>query len=288
MPAKTINANEEHKDRVFKFIFGNPENKEWTLSLYNAINGSNYTNPDDLEFNTIEDAVYLGMKNDVSFIISDELNLWEHQSTYNPNMPMRFFIYAAKLYEKYITGSDYYQYSRTLQHAPRPECICFYNGTAKQAEKKILKLSDAFGGKGAIEVKVIMLNINYGKNKTLMNACEPLNEYAWLVDKIRQKQKYGKNLEAAIDAVIDEMPENFLIRKFLISNKAEVKGMFLTEYDQDKVLNESFKRGVLQSNTRVATVMLMGKYPLSEIVKISELSEDAIRKLAKKLGVNVM
>lgn len=76
--------NGEHKDRVFKFIFGNPDNKQWTLSLYNAINGSNYDDPDDIILNTIEDAVYLGMKNDVSFIIMDELHLWEHQSTYNP------------------------------------------------------------------------------------------------------------------------------------------------------------------------------------------------------------
>ena len=107
--------NDEHKDRVFKYLFGNPENREWTLALYNAVNGSKYDNPDDIEYNIIEDAVYLGMKNDVSFIIVDELNLWEHQSTYyNPNMPMRFLIYAAKLYEKYIAGSDYYPYSRVL------------------------------------------------------------------------------------------------------------------------------------------------------------------------------
>ena len=128
--------NDEHKDRVFKFLFGNPANKAWTLALYNAVNGSSYDNPDDIEFNTIEDAVYLGMKNDVSFIIVDELNLWEHQSSYNPNMPMRFFLYAAKLYEKYIAGSDYYQYSSTLQPAPSPKCLCFYNGTANQPGRK--------------------------------------------------------------------------------------------------------------------------------------------------------
>ena len=102
--------NNEHKDRLFKFLFGNPENRMWTLNLYNAINNSNYDDPENIQFNTIEEAVYLGMKNDVSFIIMSELNLWEHQSTYNPNMPMRFFIYAAKLYEKYIASSEYYPY----------------------------------------------------------------------------------------------------------------------------------------------------------------------------------
>ena len=110
-------------------------------------------------------------------------------------MPMRFFIYAAKLYEKYISNSDYYQYSSTLQKAPRPKCICFYNGTANQPEKKVLKLSEAFGGEADIEVCVTMLNINYGKNKNLMEACRPLNEYAWLVETIRKYQRSFNNLE---------------------------------------------------------------------------------------------
>ena len=279
--------NDEHKDRVFKFLFGNPANKAWTLTLYNAINGSHYTNPDDITFNTIEDAVYLGMKNDVSFIIVDELNLWEHQSSYNPNMPMRFFLYAAKLYEKYIAGSDYYQYSSMLQSAPCPKCICFYNGTAQQPERKILKLSDAFGGEGDIEVCVTMLNINYGKNKALMEACEPLNEYAWLVDSIRRYQRELKDLEAAVDAALGEMPDEFMIKKFLLLNKAEVKGMFLTEYDQEKVLEQGRREAANDERRRVAMDMLKKNLPLSLIAEISKLSEEAIRKLADKIGVTI-
>ena len=276
-------VNDEHKDRVFKFLFGNPVNKAWTLALYNAVNGSHYTNPEDIEFNTIEDAVYLGMKNDVSFIIVDELNLWEHQSSYNPNMPMRFFLYAAKLYEKYIVSSDYYPYSSMLQSAPCPKCICFYNGTANQPERKVLKLSDAFGGEGDIEVCVTMLNINYGKNKELMEACEPLNEYAWLVDTIRRYQRELKDLEAAIDAALEEMPDEFMIKKFLLLNKAEVKGMFLTEYDQEKVLEQA----VNEDRRRVATDMLKKKFPLSLIEEISKLSQDTIRSIADKLGITI-
>ena len=82
-------AKKDYKDRLFKFIFGNPENRQWTLSLYNAINGTDYTNPDDIQFNTIGDAVYMRMKNDISFIVAFEMDLWEHQSSFNPNMPMR-------------------------------------------------------------------------------------------------------------------------------------------------------------------------------------------------------
>ena len=156
-------VNRVYKDRVFKFIFGNPENKAWTLSLYNAVNGSQHSNPDDIQFNTIEDAVYVGMKNDVSFIILNEMNLWEHQSSFNPNMPMRSFIYGCKLYEKYTETSDYFKFSSRLQPLPKPNCLCFYNGTAEQPERLEMMLSDAFGGEADIEVKVHMLNINYGK-----------------------------------------------------------------------------------------------------------------------------
>ena len=248
-----MSINYHHKDRVFKFIFGNPENKQWTLSLYNAINGSNYDNPDDIQFNTIEDAVYLGMKNDVSFILAvlNELLIWGHQSSFNPNVPLRIFIYAAKLYEAYIVehGYQHKQYGTKLLPLPRPKCICFYNGRSDRPESEELRLSDAFGGDGDIEVKVTMININYGKNEALMEACKPLKEYAWLVDAIRKHEKISHDIEVAVDAAIDEMPDDFLIKKFLLKNKAEVKGMFLTEYDQEKVL--AYER--LEVEERVAS-----------------------------------
>ena len=285
---RQLAVNDEHKDRVFKFLFGSKQNRAWTLSLYNAINGSSYDNPDDIQFNTIDDAVYLGMKNDVSFIIVDEMNLWEHQSTYNPNMPMRFFIYAAKLYEKYIASSDYYVYSSTLQVAPRPKCICFYNGAANQPERKVLKLSDAFGGEGDIEVLVMMLNINYGKNKALMEACAPLNEYAWLVDAIRRHQRALKNLEAAIDAAIDEMPDGFSIKRFLLLNRAEVKGMFLTEYDQEKVLEQERRDTANNERMQTAIDMLRDGEPLEKVKRYSRLAENVIQALAARLGVNAL
>jgi hypothetical protein len=155
---------------VFKFLFGHPENKEWTLELYNAINSSSYSNPDEIQFKTIEDTVYLCMKNDVSLIIVDEFNLWEHQSTFNPNMPVRFFLYAAKLFEKYIASREYYVYSSSLQVALRPKCICFYNGTANQAARLVLRLSEAFSVEVDIEIVVTMLNMNYGNNKAQMEA----------------------------------------------------------------------------------------------------------------------
>ena len=296
--------NREYKDRVFKFIFGNPTNKEWTLSLYNAVNGSAHRNPDDIRFNTLEDAVYMNMKNDVSFIIMSEMSLWEHQSTFNPNMPMRFFIYGGRLFEKHIAVSEYYRYSHHLQKVPKPHCICFYNGRAEQPERQVLKLSDAFCGDADIEVKVTMLNINYGKNRKLMEACEPLREYAWLVDAVRRYHHEVQDLEVAVDAAIREMSDSFAIRPFLIGHQAEVRNMFVGTFDEERErekgrleahregLKEGRKEGRLEAekelNERVATDMLKEGEPIPKIVKYSKLSEAAIRKLAKSLGVAVL
>ena len=262
------------------------------MALYNSINGSNHSNPDDILFNTIDDAVYMEMKNDVSFIILDEMNLWEHQSSFNPNMPMRFLLYGSRLYDNYIATSEYSRYSSRLQSLPKPNCLCFYNGTAEQPERQVLKLSDAFGGGGDIEVSVTMLNINYGKNQALMDTCRPLGEYAWLVEKVRQHQRVLRNFEAAVDAAIDEMPDDFVIREFLFANRAGVKAMFLTEYDEERekelLRREERRETEKEINERVATDMLKKNYPLEAIKDISKLSEAAIRKLAKSIGVAVL
>ena len=306
-------VNRQYKDRLFKFIFGNETNKEWTLSLYNAIHESHYDNPDDISFNTIEDAVYMGMKNDVSYIICFQMELWEHQSTFNPNMPMRFFIYSGRLYEKYIRNSDYFAYSSSLQKLPRPKCVCFYNGTQEQPEKQVLRLSDAYDGDGDIEVCVTMYNINYGKNKAMMEARKPLHEYAWLVDTVRDNQSRMDDLDAAVDAAIDAMPDSFMIKSFLMDNRSEVKNMFLTEYDQEKVLEqgkqealnegrkiglkegmqkgikEGVQKGREEVQIEVATDMLKeGGQSVSFISRISRLPESAVRKLASQLNITVL
>ncbi len=281
-------AQQEYKDRLFKFIFGNPQNRAWTLSLYNAMNGTDYENPEDIQFNTIGDAVYMRMKNDVSFIVAFEMNLWEHQSTFNPNMPMRFFIYAGRLYEKYIATSAYYQYSSSLQPVPRPACVCFYNGKKEQPEKQVLKLSDAYEGEGDIEVRVTMLNINYGKNQRLMDACKPLKEYAWLVDRVRNHQAEKMNLDAAVDATIEEMPDTFLIKAFLIENRAEVKNMFLTEYNEEKVLEQERAEGKEEgkderSREVAADLIREGGMTTAFIARISRLSEATVIAMAESM-----
>ena len=236
-------VNREYKDRLFRFIFGKEENKQWTLSLYNAVNGSNYTNADDVEITTIEDAVYMGMKNDISFLFSGDLNLYEHQSTYNPNMPLRYLMYAGQLYNKYVDRYKIYIYSPNVKTIPAPKCVCFYNGETDKEDRFDLKLSQSYDGKaGDIEVVVHMININYGRNKELFENCKPLNEYSWFVDRVRKYRKESlpaaesveEALTMAIDRTLREMPDDYDIKAFLLQNRAEVTSMCITEYDEAK------------------------------------------------------
>ncbi len=105
-------VNREHKDRLFCFIFGRAENKAWTLSLYNAVNGTSYSDPADIEITTMEDIIYMGMKNDVSFLIGNDISLYEHQSSYNPNMPVRQLMYLGRQYDRYIKHTKQNKYLR--------------------------------------------------------------------------------------------------------------------------------------------------------------------------------
>ena len=125
---KKLKVNREYEDRLFKFIFGHPEHKNWTLSLYNAVNGSSYTDPEEIKITTLKDVIYMSMKNDLSFLIANTMNFYESQSTYNPNMPMRFLIYAGMVYSAYVKDdeNDIDLYSYLQQMFPVPKLVCFY------------------------------------------------------------------------------------------------------------------------------------------------------------------
>jgi hypothetical protein len=167
--------------------------------------------------------------------------MYEQQSTFNPNMPMRFLIYAGMVYSRYEEENrKYNKYSYKQQYAPTPKCVCFYNGIADKEDRVILKLSDSFPDKAAsdIEVTVTMINVNYGHNNELMAECKPLNDYALFVEKVRSYQKDKDTLDEAIDGALSELSEDSLIRPFLISNKAEVRRMCITEFDEEKFLKQ--------------------------------------------------
>lgn len=266
-------ANREYRDRLFKFIFGNPENRAWTLSLYNAINGSDYTDASQIRYTTIEDAVYMNMKNDVSFLVTDIMSFYEQQASFNPNMPMRFLIYAGMVYAKYISQTDsYHPYSTAQQKAPTPRCVCFYNGEAEKEDRVVLSLRDAFDQEPDIDVRVTMLNVNYGRNKALMEACQPLKEYAWFVGMVRQKQMEMNDFDAAVDAALNAMPEGSALKAFMTANRAEVKRMCITEYNEVKTLADEREEGRMEGRMEGRTEGALAT--LLNLVKKGLLSEE--------------
>ncbi len=245
-------ANREYKDRLFRVAF---RKKEDQLSLYNAVNGTDYKDPGALEINTLENALYLGMKNDISFLVSGTMNLYEHQSTYNPNMPVRGLMYFSKLYEKYIAENDIDIYTSTRKELPFPQYFVFYNGTKEEPDRTELKLSDLFCGitgeciqkdcntvlhtaagkkEPCLECTATMLNINYGHNKMLMEKCRRLKEYAYFVEAVRRNLASDMPLRESVLQAVDECIARDVLADILVSQKAEVVQMILETFDQEK------------------------------------------------------
>lgn len=239
--------NRQYKDRLFRAIFGSPERKEYALALYNAINRTHYENAQDLQIYTIEDAVYMGMKDDVAFIFANMLNLYEEQSTLNPNMPLRGLLYLSKQYEKYIQDSKIDLYRTTLQSIPTPQYYVFYSGLQKVPARFQLRLSDAFltptENPPCLEVLAMVLNINYVVNEALMQACKPLADYARFVKYVRMNQADGLALPSAVDAAVDRAIQDDLLDGFFRGHKAEVVGMVLAEYNEEQTQKNWFEDG---------------------------------------------
>ena len=229
---RNILGNRKYKDSLFCRTF---HKKKDLLDLYNALNGTNYTNPDDLEINTLDNALYIKVKNDVSCIIGCTMNLYEHQSSYNPNMPLRGMVYFSQLYNKYIETRKLNIFSSTLQKIPTPQYIVFYNGLKAELDRQVLKLSDAFQTDGGcLECEAVMLNINYGQNRELMERCRRLEEYALFVATVR-KYAADKNmtLTEAITLAIDECIEKGILSDILTEQRAEVFMYILESFDKE-------------------------------------------------------
>ena len=281
------NINQKHKDRLFSFIFGRDENKQWSLELYNAVNNTTYINPDDVQIFSLENVLYMGMKNDVALIIDDVLSVYEQQSTFNPNMPIRELIYTSKLYSKYIKKNKLNIYSESIIHLPMPKLVVFYNGT-KDKEDTVLRLSDSFLTNSSMEpdisVNVKMININYGKNAEFLSKCKIMEEYSWFIDKIRF---FSDTLDVgdAVNTTLTQMPNDFSLKQFLLIHKAEVTDMCITEYDEAETLKaigeEKYAEGRAEERAeRDATY----KAHLDKMVKDGVISKEAAQQLLNEVN----
>ena len=228
---KQLTPHRNYKDTVFRMLFSDRKN---LLSLYNAVSGAHYDDPEKLEIVTLENAIYMGMKNDLAFIIDTDLFLYEHQSTYNPNMPLRDLFYISSEYQKLVDKRSLY--SSVLQKIPAPQFIVFYNGADKKKDSWVNHLLESFenlSGAPKLELEVLTININEGHNSELMEQCQTLREYAQYVACVR---RYAKEFELneAVKLAVDECIRNNILSEFLRANKSEVIAMSIFEYDKEE------------------------------------------------------
>ena len=259
MEEKKPKARREYKDTVFRMLFSDEKN---LLSLYNAVTGRSYEDAKELEIVTLDNAVYMGMKNDLAFLLDLHISLYEHQSTKNPNMPLRDLFYISLEYQKYV--SDKSLYSSALLKIPAPVFIVFYNGAEDMEERTELRLSQAyehFEGEPNLELKVMVLNINAGHNAELMEQCRMLKEYAQYVARVR---KYTKEME------------------FLRKNKSEVIAMSIFEYDKEeeekKLRKAEFEAGEESKAKEIIGLMLSAGEPVEKIAQYTGYTIEEIQK----------
>lgn len=287
---KEVKGQKKYKDTIFRMLY---KDRERALSLYNSVNGTTYDNPEMLEFNTLDNAIYMNVKNDLSFLIANQVNLYEHQSTLPVNMPLRDLFYVADILQKMYRNRTIYD-SRMIQ-IPNPDFVVFYNGASKLPERMELKLSDSFlnpTDQPSLELKVTVLNVNSGMNEQIKEKCPSLKEYITYVEKVRNYAETMELTEAVNRAVNECIAENVL-KDFLLDQKAEVVKLSIYEYDEERELqliregereigreegkdklNKLYQR--LKSDNRVADLMkaiddkeyqnrLMEEYGISEI-----------------------
>lgn len=314
---KKHHINRKYKDSLFQMLF---HNKKDLLDLYNAINGTDYHDVDDLTYYTLEDAIYMSFKNDVSFLLSEVLNLsehegltdssmqaevlnlYEHQSTINPNMPIRGLLYFARDYEAYIENNHINIYSSVLQKLPVPQYIVFYNGSANAEEKQVMELKDAFpeipGLEPCLNCKVTMLNINYGHNMEILNRCRKLKEYAQFIHQIRVNLTNGMDKENAIHEAITFCIREHVLENFLTKHLAEVESMVLTSFNQkdyEKMMKKEYEmigekrgleKGFMSLLRNQVTKKLQKGNSISEIAQALEQDEEIIRQIVDELNAD--
>ena len=267
----SLPVNRIYKDRLYKMIFND---KSELLKLYNAINGTHYDDPAMLTITTLDNAIYMTMENDLSFIIDMRLALYEQQSTVNPNLPLRFLMYITDIYSAYTKDMNIYG-SKKVQ-IPLPSFVIFYNDVKSQPDRTEFLLSELFHpttDQPALELKAVMLNINKGHNQELMNACHTLRDYSEYVARIRTYSAEMPLTDAVEKAITECIHENIL-RDFLLKNRAEAKAMSIYEYDEEKTLRmfreEGYEDG--ERNGKIqATIEMCLEFNLSSDAIVQKL-----------------
>ena len=304
--------NQKHKDTVYRMLYND---KSRQLELYNALNGSHYTNVDDLTVTTLEGETFLNMKNDVSFIFNDELSLFEHQSTACPNIPLRDLFYVSSIYRDITDINDTYTSKR--MKIPTPRFIVFYNGTSPMGDQRVYRLSDMFVHKmddPELELVVRVININEGHNTDLMESCKTLKQYSIFVGKVRKYIEEGRKdyctkhaeiddilsidnedrkniIRTAVTKAIDDCIENDILKEFFEQYRKEVINVGVIEYSAERHLqavksegyDEGLDAGIQIGVTQGLDTGIIGAVAIMRGLNLSD--DSIIEKICQQYGL---
>ena len=225
-----MKENREYKSDVFSMLM---EDKANALEVYNALNGSAFTDPEVVEIVQLEKGVSLSIRNDASYVIDMNFCLYEHQSTYNRNMPLRGMIYFVNALDDWLKENGHDLFGRKRIMIPTPHFVVFYNGVEKRPEYEEMRLSQSFYHQmeePEIELVCKAYNINPQNNQELKRKSTVLAGYTYFVEKVRENQKKNMNLAEAIDAAIEDCIQNHILEDFFRSRKDEVRKMTHLDY----------------------------------------------------------
>ena len=230
----TAKLNREYRDSVFRMLFND---KKKLIELYNAVFDTDYGPDTPIDIKTIEDVLFVHMKNDIAFTLDNKfIVLTEHQSTINPNMPVRNLIYLSTILQKMYKKAEFYQ--TVPLPLPQPEFIVFYNGSRKMPEYQELKLSDSFLGekkeKYALDLTVKVFNINIKEDEGILARSATLSQYSRLVEKIKTAALDGEVSERIMSLIFKECINEGILPEFLTEHGLEVINMLFKEFTEEE------------------------------------------------------
>lgn len=235
--------NRNYKDSVFTDLFYSDRDAKMNLlSLYNALYGTDYADPEMIRKVRLEDVIFKNFKNDIAFTVNDRrIILGEHQSTVNYNMPLRNLMYFGREMEKLIPAEG--RYKKNLIRIPTPDFITFYIGKDDYPLEQTLFLSDAFMDQTqppSLNLKTRVININYGKKHKILEKCRVLGDYSRFIELAREQGDDRIRLEKAVKACISKD----ILKDYLERKSSEVINMLMVEYDYDTDMKVQRREGI--------------------------------------------
>jgi len=301
---KTSGENRKHKDSLFVDYFS--KNRDWKqhfLSLYNALHDTNLQVADtQLKRVNLEQVLYKSYYNDIAVLVNGQFILMiEHQSTINPNMPLRLLEYVARIYGNIVDSRA--KFSRHLVPLARPEFIVFYTGNQELPPESYLYLSDAFPKQApnsdlTLELKVKVCTIKSDHPSPVVHSCPDLEQYAQFL-KLVEEARADSRAEPLTWAIQEAVRRNIL-RDYLELKGGEVLSILMTEYDYATdlaVQKEAYEdglfagreQGAYQTKLETARSMLSEGLAPQMVARCTNLPLETVQELMKSgEGVGIL